>query len=173
MRKAMIGIIMAATVLTPVAVEAQNASRAERIQQRYQRQGERNQARWLDVSFPELGHSMIAFLRPHDAPLAPSYQNSPEVADYFRRCEEERQRRRGEHWRLFGGPGTMFPNASPLARQPRTLAVWHPRGPHQTAHYVDDLHEFRERPDLSAAAKAAILAGTAERLSSLRTAAPA
>ena len=26
----------------------------------------------------------------------------------------------------------MFPNASPLARQPRTLAVWHPRGPHQT-----------------------------------------
>ena len=48
---------------------------------------ERNQARWLDVSFPELGHSMIAFLRAHDAPLA---------------------------------------------RQPRTLAVWHPRGPHQT-----------------------------------------
>jgi len=35
--------------------------------------GERNQARWLDVSFPELGHSMIAFLRPHDAPLAPAY----------------------------------------------------------------------------------------------------
>ena len=33
---------------------------------------------------------------------------------------------------LFGGPGTMFPNMSPLARQPRTLAVWHPRGPHQT-----------------------------------------
>ena len=26
----------------------------------------------------------------------------------------------------------MFPNMSPLARQPRTLAVWHPRGPHQT-----------------------------------------
>ena len=32
---------------------------------------ERNEARWLDVSFPELGHSMIAFLRKHDAPLAP------------------------------------------------------------------------------------------------------
>src|SRR5438132_1361081 len=57
--------------------------------------GERNQARWLDVSFPELGHSMIAFLRPHDAPLAPSYQDAPVVADYFRRCEEERHRRRG------------------------------------------------------------------------------
>ena len=93
---------------------------------------ERNEARWLDVSFPELGHSMIAFLRKHDSPLAPAYQDAPVVADYFRRCEEERQRRRGEYWRLFGGPGTMFPNASPLARQPRTLAVWHPRGPHQT-----------------------------------------
>src|SRR2546422_8690239 len=76
---------------------------------------------------------MIAFLRKHDSPLAPAYQDAPAVADYFRRCEEERKRRRGEYWRLFGGPGTMFPNVSPLARQPRTLAVWHPRGPPQTA----------------------------------------
>ena len=75
---------------------------------------------------------MIAFLRAHDSPLAPAYQDAPVVADYFRHCEEERRRRRGEHWRLFGGPGTIFPNMSPLARQPRTLAVWHPRGPHQT-----------------------------------------
>ena len=55
--------------------------------------GERNQARWLDVSFPELGHSMIAFLRPPDAPIAPAYQDAPAVAEYFRRCEEERRRR--------------------------------------------------------------------------------
>src|SRR5256712_13332499 len=75
---------------------------------------------------------MIAFLRKHDSPLAPAYQDAPAVAEYFRRCEEERRRRRGEYWRLFGGPGTMFPNTSPLARQPRTLAVWAPRGPHPT-----------------------------------------
>jgi hypothetical protein len=93
---------------------------------------ERNQARWLDVSFPELGHSMIAFLRPPDAPVPVAYQGAPVVAEYFKRCEEERQRRRGAQARLFGGPGTVFPNTSPLARQPRTLAVWHPRGPHQT-----------------------------------------
>jgi len=93
---------------------------------------ERNEARWLDVSFPDLGHSMIAFLRRHDAPIAPAYQHAPVVADYFRRCEEERKRRLGAQWRLFGGPGTVFPNTSPLARQPRTIAVWHPRGPHQT-----------------------------------------
>jgi hypothetical protein len=93
---------------------------------------ERQQSRWLDVTFPELGHSMIAFLRPHDAPLAPAYQDAPIVAEYFRHCEEERARRRGPEARLFGGPGTVFPNASPLARQPRTLAAWHPRGPHHT-----------------------------------------
>jgi nitrite reductase/ring-hydroxylating ferredoxin subunit len=93
---------------------------------------ERNESRWLDVSFPDLGHSMIAFLRPPDSPIAPAYQDAPSVADYFRRCEEERKRRRGELWRLFGGPGTVFPNMSPIARQPRTLAVWHPRGPHRT-----------------------------------------
>src|SRR5947209_5633798 len=52
---------------------------------------ERNEARWLDVSFPDLGHSMIAFLRTHDAPIAPAYQDAPVVADYFRRCEEERE----------------------------------------------------------------------------------
>ena len=93
---------------------------------------ERNESRWLDVSFPELGHSMIAFLRPPGSAIAPAYQHSPAVSAYFQRCEEERQRRRGAEWRLFGGPGTLFPNASPLARQPRTIAVWHPRGPHQT-----------------------------------------
>jgi phenylpropionate dioxygenase-like ring-hydroxylating dioxygenase large terminal subunit len=93
---------------------------------------ERNEARWLDVSFPDLGHSMIAFLRPAGAPITPAYQDAPAVADYFRRCEEDRKRRLGPQWRLFGGPGTVFPNASPLARQPRTIAVWHPRGPHQT-----------------------------------------
>src|SRR2546430_12081595 len=93
---------------------------------------ERNEARWLDVSFPELGHSMIAFLRNHDSPLAPAYQDAPVVANYFRHCEEERKRRRGEYWRLFGGPGTRFPHVSPLARQPRTPPVWHPRRAHPT-----------------------------------------
>jgi hypothetical protein len=75
---------------------------------------------------------MITFLRAPDSAIAPAYQDAPAVADYFQRCEEARRRRRGELWRLFGGPGTVFPNMSPLARQPRTLAVWHPRGPHHT-----------------------------------------
>ena len=45
MRKALIGIIMAATVLTPVAAQAQDSGRGDRMRQRYERQGERNQAR--------------------------------------------------------------------------------------------------------------------------------
>src|SRR2546428_11360354 len=90
---------------------------------------ERNQARWLDVSFPELGHSMIAFLRAHDAPLAPAYQDAPVAAEYFRRCEEERKRRRGEHWRLFGGPRTTVPHHSPPAPPPRPPARRPPRRP--------------------------------------------
>ena len=72
--------------------------------------------------------------------------DAPEVAEYFRRCEVERQRRLGTRWRLFGGPGTVFPNASPLARQPRTLAVWHPRGPHQTEAWRWYLVDALRRP---------------------------
>ena len=76
---------------------------------------------------------MIAFLRNHDSPLAPAYQDAPIVADYFRAL---RGRAAAPARRVLAGssaaPATMFPNASLLARQPRTLAVWHPRGPHQT-----------------------------------------
>ncbi len=34
--------------------------------------------------------------------------------------------------RLIGAPGEIFPNIALLPRQPRTIAVWHPRGAHQT-----------------------------------------
>ena len=62
----------------------------------------------------------------------PTYQHSPVVSEYFRHCEEERRRTRGDEARLIGAPGEIFPNIALLPRQPRTIAVWHPRGPHQT-----------------------------------------
>ena len=62
----------------------------------------------------------------------PAYQHSPIVAEYFRHCEEERRRRPGDKARLIGAPGEIFPNTALLSRQPRTIAVWHPRGAHQT-----------------------------------------
>src|SRR6184192_1771922 len=62
----------------------------------------------------------------------PTYQNTPIVEEYFRHCYEERQRRLGQRARLLGSTGTVFPNMSFLARQPRSIAVWHPRGALQT-----------------------------------------
>ena len=93
---------------------------------------ERVSTKALDASFPERGHGSIIFLRPEDAETAPSYHDSPIVAEYFRWCEEERKARLGAGWRILGGPGTVFPNMSFLPRQPRSIAVWHPRGPNST-----------------------------------------
>jgi len=90
-------------------------------------------SRRLHVCIPDRGHQTIVYALPKDQPTPPAYQNSPEVAEYFRHCEEERRRRRTDaHGRLIGAPGEIFPNTALLPRQPRTIAVWHPRGPHQT-----------------------------------------
>ena len=93
---------------------------------------ERNGARFLDICFPERGHGTVMQLRGADAPIPESYQDLPVLAEYFRWCEEERKRRVGDRWRLLGGPATVFPNMSYLPRQPRSIAVWHPRNANQT-----------------------------------------
>jgi hypothetical protein len=64
--------------------------------------------------------------------MPPSYQHSPVVSEYFAHCEQERRKKRGEWARVIGSPGEIFPNTALHPRQPRTIAVWHPRGPHQT-----------------------------------------
>ncbi len=93
---------------------------------------ERTTAQRIATSFPALGHGAVSFLQGEDDPYAPSYQNTPPVEEYFRRCYEERQRRLGEGARLLGLVGEVFPNMAYLARQPRSIAVWHPRGALQT-----------------------------------------
>jgi phenylpropionate dioxygenase-like ring-hydroxylating dioxygenase large terminal subunit len=85
--------------------------------------GELKVARKLHVTIPERGHQTITFLLPKDHQPQPVYQNSPEVAEYFRHCEEERRKHPGPNARLMGGPGEIFPNVALLPRQPRTLAV--------------------------------------------------
>ena len=92
---------------------------------------ERLRAQAPDICFPERGHGTICYLRTEDIHL-PAYQSSPVVAEYFKYCEEGRKQRKGQLSRLIGGAGTIFPNMSFLARQPRTIAVWHPRGPDKT-----------------------------------------
>ena len=56
---------------------------------------------------------MIAFLREHDSPLAPAYRTRRSSPNF--RTARRSARRRGEYWRLFGGPGTCSPTTSPLA----------------------------------------------------------
>jgi phenylpropionate dioxygenase-like ring-hydroxylating dioxygenase large terminal subunit len=93
---------------------------------------ELNVARKLHVTIPDRGHQTITYLLPKDHQPQAAYQNSPEVAEYFRYCEEERRRRPGANSRLIGAPGEIFPNVALLPRQPRTLAVWHPKSAHET-----------------------------------------
>ena len=93
---------------------------------------ERTYSRRLQVAFPERGHQSGVYVLPGNAPTAPSYQQSPEVAEYFREAEEKRRESKGEWGRVTGSPGLIFPNAALHPRQPRSIAVLHPRGAHQT-----------------------------------------
>jgi nitrite reductase/ring-hydroxylating ferredoxin subunit len=93
---------------------------------------ERQAARRLQICFPERGHQTGVYVLPPGQPTPPAYQHSPIVAEYFRECEAVRRRRRGDWGRVTGSPGEIFPNTALHPRQPRTIAVWHPRGTHQT-----------------------------------------
>ena len=93
---------------------------------------ERATAHRINTAFPELGHAAVCHYQSPDASYTPAYQNNPAVEDYFRQAFEERKRRLGENARLLGLVSNVFPNISYLARQPRSIAVWHPRGPDKT-----------------------------------------
>jgi phenylpropionate dioxygenase-like ring-hydroxylating dioxygenase large terminal subunit len=93
---------------------------------------ERALARRLQICFPDRGHQTGVYVLPRDLATPAGYQHSPIVSEYFRYCEEERRRRKGEWGRMTGSPGEIFPNTALHPRQPRTVAVWHPRGSHQT-----------------------------------------
>ena len=89
-------------------------------------------ARRLHVCLPERGHQTGVYVLPKNQEITATYQYSPTVAQYFYQAEEKRRQRKGERARLIGSPGEIFPNTALLPRQPRTIAVWHPRSPHQT-----------------------------------------
>jgi len=83
---------------------------------------ERIDSRRLHITFPDRGHQTGAYLLPRDVPTAASYQDTPIVAEYFKYCEEERRRRKGEWARLTGSPGN-FPEHCP----PSQAAAHHRR----------------------------------------------
>ena len=94
--------------------------------------GEFAAARRVNASFPDMGHAAVCDLQDENATYVPTYQNEPAVEEDFKQVSEERKRRLGDKARLLGLVGTVFPNMSYLARQPRSISVWHPRGPHTT-----------------------------------------
>jgi phenylpropionate dioxygenase-like ring-hydroxylating dioxygenase large terminal subunit len=89
-------------------------------------------ARKLHVAIPERGHQATVYLLPRAVQVPPAYQNSSAVSDYFQQCEAVRRQRRGDWGRMIGLVGEVFPSTALLSRQPRSIAVWHPRGAHQT-----------------------------------------
>jgi nitrite reductase/ring-hydroxylating ferredoxin subunit len=93
---------------------------------------ELNLARKLHIAVPQRGHQTTAYLLPRAAPVPSAYAQSPIVAEYFAHCEDARRSRHGDWGRLITLVGEVFPSMAFLARQPRTIAVWHPRGPHET-----------------------------------------
>ena len=88
--------------------------------------------RRLNISFPGLGHAAVVDVQPKDLPPVATYTNMQVVEDYFREQEAKRRASLGDRPNLFGLVGTVFPNMSYLARQPRSIAMWHPRGPNMT-----------------------------------------
>jgi phenylpropionate dioxygenase-like ring-hydroxylating dioxygenase large terminal subunit len=92
---------------------------------------ERTIGKRLQVVFPDRGHQTTVYVLPNEAPPA-AYEQSSVVSEYFRQCEETRRRRLGAWGRVTGAPGEIFPNTALHPRQPRTIAVWHPRGAHKT-----------------------------------------
>ncbi len=83
-------------------------------------------ARKLHIAMRDRGHQTTAYLLPREVSVPPGYQHSPVVSDYFRQCEDARRNRRGDWGRLITLVGEVFPSMAFLARQPRTIAVWHP-----------------------------------------------
>ena len=85
-----------------------------------------------EVAFHERGHQPASTFFRKARPVPPSYQHSPDRRRIFRPLREERPPQAASAARLIGSAGEIFPNTSFHARQPRTIAVWHPRGTHQT-----------------------------------------
>jgi hypothetical protein len=83
------------------------------------------------TAYPQ-GHGMLYSVYPHDQAVRTEYAMSPVTSEYFQSCWERRRRNKGELAGTCPLVGTIFPNMSFHAQQPRTLLVSHPTGPNET-----------------------------------------
>jgi len=99
------------------------------------RDNETGGTRRLAISVPEFGHGILTGEQEDDYPWTPSFQNDPEVAQYYEHCYYERRKNLGLKARVLGGVGNVFPNMSYWSRQPRRMALWSPAGGPQRSEY--------------------------------------
>jgi phenylpropionate dioxygenase-like ring-hydroxylating dioxygenase large terminal subunit len=81
-------------------------------------------------AFPE-GHGCLYGVVPSDRERT-EYAGSAATAAYFQKCWKKRVARQGNKAGACPVVGTIFPNMSFHAQQPRTILVAHPRGPERT-----------------------------------------
>ncbi len=86
--------------------------------------------RQLVTTYPG-GHGCLYGIWPTDEPRH-DYAGSAETAAYFQDCWRRRIKRMGTSAGTIPVVGTLFPNMSFHAQQPRTILVAHPRGPLET-----------------------------------------
>jgi hypothetical protein len=84
----------------------------------------------LVTAYPQ-GHGMLYSVVPN-APTRTEYATSPATSEYFQKCWDRRLKNKGKLAGTCPLVGTIFPNMSFHAQQPRTLLVSHPIGPNET-----------------------------------------
>ena len=83
------------------------------------------------VNYPQ-GHGIHSVVRPEANLYRPAFRDNPDIEAYYEKCHEARKQRLGDSARFVSLTGTIFPNTSDHANQPRSLFVWHPHGPMST-----------------------------------------
>jgi hypothetical protein len=82
------------------------------------------------TAYPQ-GHGMLYSVYPNQETRT-EYAASPVTSEYFQKSWERRLKNKGQLAGTCPLVGTIFPNMSFHAQQPRTLLVSHPTGPNET-----------------------------------------
>jgi len=93
--------------------------------------GRRDDFGQLLVTAYSQGHGVLYSVYPNEETRT-EYAASPVTSEYFQKCWERRLANKGELAGTCPLVGTIFPNMSFHAQQPRTLLVSHPTGPNET-----------------------------------------
>ena len=89
-----------------------------------------DQSTVVTVGFRDLGHGGLNGYVPPDYVDERNYPG--EIGEWFRAADAERKRRLGDNACMMGAVGTVFPNMSFRANQPRQIIVWNPVSPTET-----------------------------------------